>query len=560
MAHLPAGHSAHHLVRGRVLTERRAGSPRRIWLDWARGVAVVLMVLAHVVDAWTRDADRARTTYYWATFIGGLAAPAFLFLAGLGTALAGASKLRAGATRREATLALARRGLIVFGLAFVFRAQSLALGWGAPIGFLKVDILNVMGPALVVAAAVWGVAASTAGRVVAASAATVALAMAAPLIRTAAVDRRAAGAAAVVLATDARPHQLHAGPVERVRLRRRRRRSGAGQRPHRARRAPSATGTGRARGGDGRCRLLGVVPTDDLPGRTLVVLGRLADVLFPASGDCRARCCRWRGACGAFCPRRWARRWRRWARPRCSSTGCTSSSSTAASPSRSSTASRSSSRLSATVAVGYGLVRLVPWTRRWVAALDQPPIPRQAARGAAAVRPAERRPVSACRQRLSRNVPSCRPEDGMTTRRAAAASGGNLGAPGRARRRAGSASAVGTAAPDPARQVRAGAAGGDEERRPRRLDRRRQGEPLRPAVGGPRPRLRHRLRLLRVLPAWRSRRAARARAVGVSAEPVGRLRQVRLGRRAGHGSRGPATPSASASTCRTRLARPTACR
>ncbi len=144
------------------------------------------MVLAHVVDAWTRDADRDRTTYHWATFIGGLAAPAFLFLAGLGTALSGASRLRAGATRREATLALARRGLIVFGLAFVFRAQSLALGWGAPIGFLKVDILNVMGPALVVAAAVWGVAASTAGRVVAASAATVALAMAAPLIRTAA--------------------------------------------------------------------------------------------------------------------------------------------------------------------------------------------------------------------------------------------------------------------------------------------------------------------------------------------------------------------------------------
>jgi len=143
------------------------------------------MVLAHVVDSWTREADRDRTAFYWASFVGGLAAPAFLFLAGVGTALSGASKRRAGLSRTAATLALARRGLVIFGLAFVFRAQALALGWGRPIDFLKVDILNVMGPALVVAAFVWGAAASVAGRVAAASLATVALAMAAPLIRTA---------------------------------------------------------------------------------------------------------------------------------------------------------------------------------------------------------------------------------------------------------------------------------------------------------------------------------------------------------------------------------------
>jgi uncharacterized membrane protein len=149
-------------------------------------VAVLLMVLAHVVDAWTREADRDRTAFYWTSFAGGLASPAFLFLAGLGTALSGASKLRAGRSRRETTMALARRGAVIFGLAFVFRAQALALGWGAPIGFLKVDILNVMGPALIVSAALWGLAAGTAGRVLVAVAATVALAMAAPLIRTAA--------------------------------------------------------------------------------------------------------------------------------------------------------------------------------------------------------------------------------------------------------------------------------------------------------------------------------------------------------------------------------------
>jgi uncharacterized membrane protein len=156
------------------------------WLDWARGVAVVAMVLAHVVDSWTRDPDRDRTGFHWVIFVGGLASPAFLFLAGLGSALSGASKRRAGATRLEATLALARRGWIIFGLAFVFRLQALALGWGSPFDVLKVDILNVMGLALVAGGLLWGAGATARGQILAATAATVAIAMAAPLLRTAA--------------------------------------------------------------------------------------------------------------------------------------------------------------------------------------------------------------------------------------------------------------------------------------------------------------------------------------------------------------------------------------
>ena len=149
-----------------------------------RGVAVVLMVLSHVVDAWTRDADRDRTAFYWATFLGGLAAPAFLFLAGLGSALSGASKLSRGMTRPDARDALVRRGLTIFGLAFVFRFQSFVLGLGAPVGLLKVDILNVMGPALVLAAVVWGATGSAAGRVLAAIGTTLGLAVLAPLVRS----------------------------------------------------------------------------------------------------------------------------------------------------------------------------------------------------------------------------------------------------------------------------------------------------------------------------------------------------------------------------------------
>ena len=143
------------------------------------------MVLAHVVDAWTRDADRARSSYYWVTFLGGLAAPAFLFLAGLGTALSGASQRRRGRTPAEVRRALVLRGATIFGLAFAFRLQAFILGLGRPVDLLKVDVLNVMGLALVIAALLWSLMDDDRGRVWLAVLATAALAFVAPLVRSA---------------------------------------------------------------------------------------------------------------------------------------------------------------------------------------------------------------------------------------------------------------------------------------------------------------------------------------------------------------------------------------
>lgn len=144
------------------------------------------MVLAHVVDAWTQNADRTRQSFYWTTFAGGLAAPAFLFLAGLGTALSAASQRRRGVAPAVVTRALVRRGLTVFGLAFAFRLQAFILGLGRPVDLLKVDVLNVMGLALVVAALLWSVVDDDRGRVWIAVLATAALALVAPLVRSAA--------------------------------------------------------------------------------------------------------------------------------------------------------------------------------------------------------------------------------------------------------------------------------------------------------------------------------------------------------------------------------------
>lgn len=147
------------------------------------------MVLAHVIDAWTRDADRDRTAFHRATFVGGLAAPAFLFLAGVGSALSASAHRRRGLGRGAIAGVLIKRGLLIFSLAFAFRVQSLVLGLGRPIDLLKVDILNVMGPALVAVALVWSGARTDPGRAVLAVTATLVLAFVAPpVVASRAVD------------------------------------------------------------------------------------------------------------------------------------------------------------------------------------------------------------------------------------------------------------------------------------------------------------------------------------------------------------------------------------
>ena len=66
-------------------------------------------------------------------------------------------------TRRRLAL---KRGVQVFALAFLFRLQSQLLGWGALSNFLKVDILNIMGLAMIAAALLWRASESRAVRVV----------------------------------------------------------------------------------------------------------------------------------------------------------------------------------------------------------------------------------------------------------------------------------------------------------------------------------------------------------------------------------------------------------
>jgi len=144
------------------------------------------MVMAHVNDAWTREADRQGGLYMQTVFVAGLAAPLFLFLAGLMLTMSAAARALAIGHAGAAALAL-KRGAQVFALAFLFRLQSQLLGWGALSNFLKVDILNVMGLAMMAAALLWRGSGSRAVRVALFAAATTVVTMSTPLVREAGV-------------------------------------------------------------------------------------------------------------------------------------------------------------------------------------------------------------------------------------------------------------------------------------------------------------------------------------------------------------------------------------
>jgi uncharacterized membrane protein len=148
------------------------------------------MIEAHVVDSWTAAPDRFSRTFAWAMVVGGLGAPLFLLLAGVAVSLSAGSKARRIGDTRAASRAVVRRGGQIFLLAFLFRFQAWILGWSAPRFLLRVDILNVMGPSIVLAAALWGMWQTTRGRAMVFLIATLATTFLTPLVRWATIIGR----------------------------------------------------------------------------------------------------------------------------------------------------------------------------------------------------------------------------------------------------------------------------------------------------------------------------------------------------------------------------------
>jgi uncharacterized membrane protein len=166
--------------------ESSEGAPvgrRRGYLDWLRGIAVLIMVEAHTFDAWTAPLDRNSPGYRLFILVGGFGAPAFLFLAGVAFALAVGARMRKGLAAGEAVRLARRRGWQIFGLAFLFRFQSWVISWGPALTLLKVDILNILGLSMLVAAALWGLARTRTARMALFAAAAVVVAAVAPAVR-----------------------------------------------------------------------------------------------------------------------------------------------------------------------------------------------------------------------------------------------------------------------------------------------------------------------------------------------------------------------------------------
>ena len=163
---------------------RPASAGRRTYLDWLRGVAVLVMIEGHTLDSWTRPSDRPGALYSWAVMLAGIGAPLFLLLAGVSVSFAASTRAAKLGSDAAAARTVRRRGWQIFLYAFLFRLQSFVLDPGASAStLLKVDILNVMGLSIVGAAALWQSARGVASRVLVLGGATAAVAMLTPILR-----------------------------------------------------------------------------------------------------------------------------------------------------------------------------------------------------------------------------------------------------------------------------------------------------------------------------------------------------------------------------------------
>jgi uncharacterized membrane protein len=125
-------------------------------VDWLRGVAVALMIMAHGMDAWLLPVAKTGAVYAVIKVGSGIPARLFLFLVGVSAAIQFESGLAKGLASGTMRGRLARRGLQVLALAYLFRLQEWLLshfygGWEA---LVRVDILNAIGVSMVVVALV----------------------------------------------------------------------------------------------------------------------------------------------------------------------------------------------------------------------------------------------------------------------------------------------------------------------------------------------------------------------------------------------------------------------
>ena len=112
-----------------------------------RGLAVVIMIQCHTFNSFTRMDLREGGPYVLSQFVGGMAAPLFLLMAGMTTAFQMESLERRESNRwRRWAISLRRAGYIL-AIAFTFRFTNwiFSMPHASAAELTKVDILNCMG-------------------------------------------------------------------------------------------------------------------------------------------------------------------------------------------------------------------------------------------------------------------------------------------------------------------------------------------------------------------------------------------------------------------------------
>jgi uncharacterized membrane protein len=147
-----------------------------------RGLAVVIMIQCHTFNSFTRQDLRDGGPYVLTQFIGGMAAPLFLLMAGMTTAFQMESLERREPNLLRRWLVSLKRAGYILAIAFTFRFTNwlFSVPHASLTELTKVDILNCMGVGMAALAALAMLPSSSRARY--AVAAGLAIAAAAPLM------------------------------------------------------------------------------------------------------------------------------------------------------------------------------------------------------------------------------------------------------------------------------------------------------------------------------------------------------------------------------------------
>jgi len=135
---------------------------RLAYIDWMRGLACLLMFQTHCYDSWLTPDARSGLLYRYSQLLGTLPAPIFLFLCGVSFALVTERLWEKGRERDSIARQTIWRGAEIYALGVLFRVQEFALGYPkAPwTDLLRVDVLNILGIAMMLMGALCWLATS----------------------------------------------------------------------------------------------------------------------------------------------------------------------------------------------------------------------------------------------------------------------------------------------------------------------------------------------------------------------------------------------------------------